>query len=178
MTEGYGERRTGRRVLPVVMVCLAVLVSATPALAAAPEIERFESSNVDSPDVFPDLCGPGGDVMGVFHEWVTVTTFYDADGTVRDIKVHVRFVGELTRLDTGKSLSDPGYFTDWIDPDNGEITRNGLVFAWKVPGEGLVLLGVGRVVATAGFEEYLFVAGQHDLLDGVDTVAVLCEALA
>ena len=178
MTKRDVEPRTARRVLPAMMVCLAVFVMATPALAAPPDIERFENTNLDNPDVWPDLCGPGADVMGVFHEWVTVTTFYNADGSVRDIKVHVRFVGELTRLDTGKSLSDPGHFTDWIDPETGEITRNGMVYAWTVPGDGIVLQVTGKIVFSADFEEVLFVAGPHDLVQGVDGDAVLCEALA
>jgi hypothetical protein len=143
-----------------------------------PDIQRFENTNVDDPDLWVDLCGPGADVMGVFEESVTVTTFYDNDGNVRDIKVQIHFLGELTRLDTGNSLSDPGYFTEWIDPDTGEITHNGLVFAWTVPGQGMIFQATGRIVFSADFEDVLFVAGPHDPVQGVDIVAVLCEALA
>ncbi len=169
---------TVKRTVTVLIALIALLVVALPALALPPEIERLENTNEDNPDVFVDLCGPGADVMGVYHESIAVTTFFDNAGNVRDIKVQVHFLGELTRLDTGKSLSDPGYITEWIDPETGEITHNGLVYSWTVPGQGIVYQATGKVIFSADFEEVLFVAGPHDPVEGLDGMAVLCDALA
>ena len=76
-------------------------------------------------------------------------------------KHHVHFVGMLTNTSSGKSIPDEGNQIVTIDLVTGTVTVDGRVRVDTIPGEGVILAQVGRVVTDAQ-GNILFIAGQQD----------------
>jgi hypothetical protein len=108
---------------------------------------------------------PGFPVRGDFDVRRTVTTFYDDAGLPVRIVGHIHFSGSLTNTLTGKSIADQGNQIVTQDLRSGETTVVGPVRVETVPGEGVILADVGRIVRDRS-GQVLFVAGQQDRLLG------------
>ena len=106
---------------------------------------------------------PGFTVVGEFDVDRTVMTFVDQNGTPIRRVIHVHFVGTLTNTSSGKSIPDEGNQVITIDLLTGTTTVDGRVRVDTVPGEGVILAQVGRVVTDAQ-GNVLFVAGQQDFV--------------
>jgi hypothetical protein len=108
---------------------------------------------------------PGFTVAGEFDVERTVMTFVDQSGTPIRQVIHVHFVGALTNTSTGKSIPDEGNQIVTNDLVAGTSTTDGRVRVDTVPGQGVILAQVGRVVRDAG-GNVIFLAGQNDFQTG------------
>ena len=142
---------------------LAVVLTASFAFAAV--------ASADAPTVTQDslhrsiphfLECPGFTVAGVFDVDRTVTTFVDHDGTPIRQVTHVHFTGTLTNTSSGKSIPDAGNQVVTVDLLTGTQTVDARVRVDTVPGEGVILAQVGRLVRNAQ-GALIFVAGQQDV---------------
>ena len=104
---------------------------------------------------------PGFTVAGEFDVNRTVMTFVDQNGTPIRRVIHVHFIGMLTNTSSGKSIPDEGNQIVTIDLVTGTVTVDGRVRVDTIPGEGVILAQVGRVVTDAQ-GNILFIAGQQD----------------
>jgi hypothetical protein len=146
----------------VLAVVLAVsLVSAAVASADAPTIVQ-QTLHRSIPNFIQ--C-PGFTVAGEFDVERTVMTFVDQGGTPIRQVTHVHFVGTLTNTATGKSIPDEGNQIVTADLVTGTSTTDGRVRVDTIPGEGVILAQVGRVVRDAA-GNVIFFAGQNDFQTG------------
>jgi hypothetical protein len=147
-----------KKVLPLLALALP-LAFAAGASADAPTIEQ-QTLHRSIPNFIQ--C-PGFTVAGEFDVERMVMTFVDQDGTPIRQVIHVHFVGTLTNTSTGKSIPDEGNQITTTDLITGTSTVNGRVRVDTVPGEGVILAQVGRVVRDAA-GNVIFFAGQNDFL--------------
>ena len=144
----------------VLVVALAVpLAFAAGASADTPTIVQ-QTLHRSIPNFIP--C-PGFTVAGEFDVERTVMTFVDQNGTPIRQVIHVHFVGTLTNTSTGKAIPDEGNQIVTTDLLTGTSTTDGRVRVNTVPGEGVILAQVGRVVRDAD-GNVVFFAGQNDFL--------------
>lgn len=134
----------------VVMMLLAMillLVVISPVLAIPPEVETFEFH-----DVFTVDCG---DFTFTLDDIITgrETLFFNSDGSIDRYQLHLMFQGTLTHSGTGQSYKDhASLFFTGTPPFNGfneglnTDTRSGVFIHTTVPGHGVVVLRVGRVI--------------------------------
>jgi hypothetical protein len=108
---------------------------------------------------------PGFTVAGEFDVNRTLMTFVDQNGAPIRRVIHVHFVGTLTNTSTGKWIPDEGNQIVTIDVVTGTTTVDGQVRVDTIPGEGVILAQVGRVVTDAA-GNFLFIAGQQDFATG------------
>jgi hypothetical protein len=108
---------------------------------------------------------PGFTVAGEFDVGRTVMTFVDQNGTPIRQVTHVHFVGTLTNTSTGKSIPDEGNQIVTNDLVTGTSTTDGRVRVDTIPGQGVILAQVGRVVRDAA-GNVIFFAGQNDFQTG------------
>jgi hypothetical protein len=108
---------------------------------------------------------PGFTVAGEFDVERTVMTFVDQGGKPDRQVTHVHFVGTLTNTATGRSIPDEGNQIVTADLVTGTSTTDGRVRVDTIPGEGVILAQVGRVVRDAA-GNVIFFAGQNDFLTG------------
>jgi hypothetical protein len=106
-----------------------------------------------------------------------ITTFYDRAGNPDYAKVHLVFHDFFYNSEKpGEGFAETNAVNVVIDlPSELEESASGVQYHVTVPGEGLVLIGAGRLV----FDEakaVVFEGGPHQLLSG-DTEK-LCKALA
>jgi hypothetical protein len=137
------------------------LVLAPPAAADAPTTIDETLTRTDAAFI---SC-PGFLVRGDFNVRRTVTTFYDDAGQPIRLVGHIHFSGSLTNTLTGTSIADRGNQIVTQDLRSGETTVVGPVRVDTVPGEGVILADVGRIVRDRS-GQVLFVAGQQDRLLG------------
>lgn len=144
----------------VLVIALAMsLAFAAVASADAPAIEQ-QTFHRSIPNFIQ--C-PGFTVAGEFDVDRTVMTFTDQNGApVRQV-IHVHFVGSLINTSTGKSIPDEGNQIVTVDLVTGASTTDGRVRVDTVPGEGMILAQVGRVVRDAA-GNLVFFAGQNDFV--------------
>ena len=118
---------------------------------------------------------PGFTVRGEFDVTRTVVTFYDGSGVAIRRVFHVHFTGTLSNSVTGKSLADEGNQVVTQDLVAGTTTIVGRQRMDTEPGLGVVFADAGRVIRDPSGAP-IFLAGQHDLLEG--EIASLCNFLA
>jgi hypothetical protein len=157
------------------MVVLTALVALPGgALAAKPvvETEHFEG-------LF-DLgtCPSGVSLVEPFTFDLRLTTFVDEAGAPVRIQGHARFTGVVTNPVTGQSVEDLGRVTVTIDVATGSTTVTGLGYTSTIPGVGVVIHDVGRLVTQAD-GTVTFEAGPHDVFDshGNDPIEAFCAIL-
>jgi hypothetical protein len=157
------------RLFFITAVTLLILTSVTTALAARPFVETFHNEG-------SFIAADCGSFLALedFVEDVRVTTFFDNAGNAIQVQVHVNFNGVITNSVTGRTVRDPGHFTNTIDLQEGTSTYAGLVFGITVPGEGIAVLDVGKVVFDAE-GNVIFVGGPHQFLE--EGPALICAAL-
>jgi len=134
-----------------------------------------------------DVNSPSGISCGSFQVLETETTttrftiFYNQAGKVTQAVFHVRLVGTFSNSVTGKSVPQQEYatvtFTFATPGDFSTITATytGQVYKVTLPGSGLILHDVGRVVF-APDGTITFEGGPHQELH--NQVQKLCAALS
>ena len=162
-------QRTRLWLLLTALLALAPLGSA---LAAKPEIRTFE---VPVEDAVAGTCGTGNDAFDVVSNTiisVRETTFYDKDGNVDRLQVHLMFHGTLTNSSTGKTVTDqPDPINVFIE--DGVEREVGLIWHIVVPGEGVLVIEAGVRIKAEG--EETIIHGPHPVLEG--GFEVICQVL-
>jgi hypothetical protein len=105
---------------------------------------------------------------------ITITTFFDQDGSLVRLHVTVSGRGEAISPNSGQTLRFVQANLFDTDLSTGERTTAGLRFLAYIPGGGVVLLDAGRLVVTDG--QIVFEAGPHQLVHG--DVEEFCAFLA
>jgi hypothetical protein len=134
-------------------------------------------------DVNADIGVSYGSFQVLESDTATVrfTIFYNQAGNVTQAVFHLRLVGTLSNSVTGKSVPEEATFTEtdtFATPgDFSTLTRTitGQVVTVTLPGSGLILHDVGRVVF-APDGTITFEGGPHQELH--NQVQQLCAALA
>jgi hypothetical protein len=153
------------RLLPPAVVCLAMVLVASPALADPPVRQDIDFSQVVTGDT------PCGTLRWDIHITGRQTTFFD-DGVRTRAQAHIHEDNTITNLTTGESFREgPDSFvqTTYFNP-NGTVNRivaTGL--AANVQGEQFK--DVGRVVLLplgGGRFDLVFSAGKHPLREAAD----------
>ena len=112
---------------------------------------------------------------------IRFTVFYNQAGNVTQGIFHVRLVGILSNSVTGTSVPEQAHFTETQtfatpgDFSTVTITITGVDFKVTLPGSGLILHDVGKVVF-APDGAITFEGGPHQQLHG--EVQKLCAALS
>lgn len=161
-----------KKLFSLVMVLVAVslaLVSAITASAAGPDIQAFHD---EGSAVVAD-CG-GFLALADYEIDGRAITFLDNDGNPLRVQAHVAYNGTLTNSVTGLILRDPSRLTLTENLQEGTTTQAGLAFAITVPGEGIAMLDVGRLVLNAE-GNVIFEAGPHQFLG--EGESLICAAL-
>jgi hypothetical protein len=161
-----------KRLLSGVIILVAVslaLVSAMTVSAAEPNTQAFHDENSG---VVAD-CG-GFLALADYEIDGRATTFFDNDGNPLRVQAHAVYNGTLTNSVTGLILRDPSRLTLTASLQEGTTTQAGLAFAITVPGEGIAMLDVGRLVFDAE-GNVIFEGGPHQFLDEGDSL--ICAAL-
>lgn len=155
-----------RRTLIAVLLLMPLLC---PAAAAAVPPTRSEVE--ESFTVVYEPCG----LTEVGERHRSFTTFHDQDGREVRTLEQVFFEGTITNPTTGATFVDRGHATVMFEAGfaNG-FTLLGTVYNVRVPGEGLVLLDVGRLVVDANFNP-VFQSAKVLSLAEID--AAVCDAL-
>lgn len=109
------------------------------------------------------------------------TMFYNQAGNVTQTLFHFRLVGTLSNSVTGTSVSEEDVFNETTtfatpaDFSTVTVTITGADFKVTLPGSGIILQDVGRVVFAAG-GTIIFEGGPHQALN--NQLQQLCAALS
>jgi len=165
----------------VMMVATLVTVLAGTQLAVTPATANTKETQIISEDItiaVDGLCS--FPVTFHFQGSFKVAFYFASDGTL--IKSIATNMGPflLTASAHGTTLTTqmPSFMTFIAYNPNGSVAseaNNGIIFNFILPGEGSVLLDVGRVVFD-GEGNPIFVAGPHQA--GFGDFAEFCEALS
>ena len=120
-------------------------------------------------------CGEGADAFTV-KSTTTVTsrlsTFFDKEGNVDRLRVHLRFARTLTNSRTGKVVTDtPDPSTYFLE--DGVLREVGLIWHIVVPGEGVLVIEAGVRILEEG--EDPIIHGPHPVFE--QGFEVICRAL-
>src|SRR5262249_31616151 len=109
---------------------------------------------------------------------LSITAFLDKEGNPERANVDFHGTDTFCNSVTGKSFIEPCLNIEFAelngDRQPDQVTKAGVTFRLTVPGQGAVLLDVGRIVESPGHID--FEAGPHQALEGGFTG--LCAALA
>ena len=155
-----------KRVLVLVSAVLVAAALALPALAAAPQRDQVSLSQIVQG---PTSCGL---LRWEIHLTGDRFRFFDNDGQLVRVQVHINENNTITNLDTGETFQEgPDNFmqTTLFTDDGPLIVATGL--AANVP--GAQLKDVGRVVINPLTGEIVFSAGQHPLREAQEAGNVL-----
>jgi hypothetical protein len=159
--------RRGKLLGAVMVVIGAVAVGATPAAAAAPTVEQFEVS-VDGPADWLDCGFP---VHETGHQDLTLTTFVNADGSVRENVLRDRSTWIETNELTGKSVTESDV-RNYFNAFSGTPTVTGSVTRISI--KGVVLHDSGLLTWSFDDGTIIQMAGPHPTFtDGVDWCGLL-----
>jgi hypothetical protein len=135
---------------------LAVLVAPTVAAAEPPVLEET-TVELTGPHFLSGFCGITISQEGTSH--VSTTLFGDGR-----ILAHIDVDLELTANDM-VAFEHPR-FTVVVEPAAGTVTLSGTLVNIFAPGEGQLLVDVGRVVTDMSSGDPLFSAGRFMIMDG------------
>lgn len=155
-----------RRTLVPVLGALLAGALALPALAAAPQRDQIAQNQVVQGQT---SCGL---LRWEIHLTADRFRFFDSDGQLVRVQVHISEDNTITNLDTGETYREgPDNFmqTTLFTDDGPLIVATGL--AANV--QGAQLKDVGRVVINPLTGEIVFSAGQHPLREAQEAGNVL-----
>jgi hypothetical protein len=161
--------RVARLALAAAIIAIG---AAAPAFGRAPERDHVQQTFEGVID-----CGTFQDTY-VEEETGDLSWYFNADGSLARVVVHVSQYSTDVNSLTGLTLHERNHHTSTFDFATGEITLDGAIEHATLPGEGVVIQDVGRLRFSGsadGTLDFTFVAGHHDALIGDRTV---CDALA
>ena len=150
----------GRLLLLVLFVL--PLAFAAPAQALAPT--RVVTTETNLTSVNTALCG--FPITFVENGTYKVTTYYNSQGTaLRSVITNQRRYVATATANGRTLLTNYPLVIRTTFADNTR-TEHGLLSAYHVPGEGLILINTGRLVIDRATGNAVFSAGQHDIVEG------------
>jgi hypothetical protein len=156
-----------------VMVAMLVLVPYSTAFADKPVVEPFQLEIADQID-----CGDFIVVQNAVVD-ATFTTFFDNHGNPVRLQVHVHYDGTLTNPESGASLLDRNTYMRIYDYEDDTHTFVGVIYKITIPGQGIVVQDMGRIVWTAfpgtPGATVIWQAGPHIWPDSAEEL--ICAAL-
>jgi hypothetical protein len=160
-------RGMSRKLLALATVTAGGLVLTTAAYSAAPKIVRssFSDSGTDSA-----LCG--FPIVLDFEGTLSVTFFFDGEGSIIRRALHASDVAIATNPSNGKTLM--GHEVLNIEAREETEARMGLALHFNVTG-GSALIDAGRIVIGRDGNA-VFVSGNHEFLEG--DLTSFCSTLA
>lgn len=160
-----------RRLLFLVLFVLP-LASAAPAQAIAPT--RVVTTQIDLTFVDTDLCG--FPITFVENGTYKTTTYYNSQGTpLRTVITNQRRYVATATANGRTLLTNYPLVIRTTFADNTR-TELGLLSAYHVPGEGLILINTGKLVIDRATGNTVFAAGQHNIVEG--NVSAFCGFFA
>jgi hypothetical protein len=159
--------RLARLAALVSLVVAALAVGAAPVAAAAPGVLQFDVY-ADGPADWLDCAFP---VYETGHDHVTLTTFYNADGSFRENVLRVSSRWTETNVETGKVATQDSMRV-YFNAFSGTPTVVGSV--QRIAIRGVVLRDAGRL--TWNFEDGTIITmdGPHPTFtDGIDWCGLL-----
>ncbi len=146
---------------------LLLALTVMPATAAKPVTERFVIEEIVDLDC-GDYTLREDRVLDVL-----VLLFFDGEGELTDIQLHVHGTVVRTNLDSGASSVEHPAVSVFVDMVEETETTVGAVFNVVIQGEGIVIQDTGRVVFSFT-EGLIFEAGHQEALHNPD---LLCAHL-
>jgi hypothetical protein len=139
-------------------------------------VESFHVSDYTNP---PIDCG---DFYAVERGALDVkfTTFVDGHDNPVRLQAHVSFDGTMSNSKSGMSVRNRWVYKRIYDFEDETHTVVGVLYAITIPGQGIVVQDMGRIVFDAipwmdPVWSVLWQAGPHEWIEGGD--AVICTAL-
>jgi len=108
------------------------------ASATAPTTTQFSFQGTGAID-----CGTFSDTFVDYYS-VTETTFYDAQGNATRVVDQVTHTSDDVNSVTGFTLHEHGHATVTFYPTTGVLVVDGLQLIMTRPGQGIVVVAVGR----------------------------------
>jgi hypothetical protein len=168
------KNRLSRVLVIGLLLAIAALPAASPALAMPPTSEKFE-------DFYSDPVYDCGAFMLIetVHATYHITTFFDNTGAPVRRQVQFSYDGTVANSVTGEYVTDaPDHALYVRDYQAGTLAIHGLVLSANIPGVGVVSLDAGTTVYDAAWDIVFQSGPHHVLLPGyaVDYSAI-CEVL-
>jgi hypothetical protein len=155
------------RVLGGVVLAVLLFLTSTAAYAAPPVITIREGSGTGT-----FSCGTF-EVQEDYSFQTRITLFYDNQGNLVRRLAHLSWSGYMTNTTTGQTLWDHAQQISQKDYRSGISTYVGHIYGINVPGRGIVVKDIGRLVEDAN-GNIIFQAGTFQVeYGGVD---VICAA--
>jgi hypothetical protein len=152
---------TMRRILVATGIGVTMVIPAVPASADSPIHQRLSFSGAVTDE---------GDVCGFPLAWeftgeVLLTRFFDAEGNLIRIHVHVQESGTVTNLATGEVIELPrtAFLERVLFVEDGSIIIEDVGLSVRITGSEDFLLDVGRFVVRLNPDELLQSSGQHPI---------------
>jgi hypothetical protein len=155
-----------KHVLVLTGAALVAAALALPALAAEPQRDQVSQNQVVQG---PTSCGT---LRWEIHLTGDRFRFFDSDGQLVRVQVHINENNTITNVDTGETFQEgpDNFMQTTLFTDQGPfIVATGL--AANVP--GALLKDVGRVVINPLTGDIVFSAGQHPLREAQEAGNVL-----
>lgn len=166
-------RTPARSALMVALIAVALLAFSLQGAALKPDSFWIH----DEYDLPVAACS-GFDLMEDAVIDFHVTTYFDRNGDPVKFKVHGIFKSVLyNSVDPDKSFHDSATWTETFNLEDGTLTQVGAVFHSTIPGEGVVVRYLGRIVFD-GDGNVIFEAGQHDYIALQDLYDAECPYFA
>ena len=150
-----------KKILMATTITILLSAIALPVLANPPV--QFSDSFVEDPLLIADC-----DDFYVWTKGYTIyldgTVFFDKENNPIKIITHWRGDGVYWSPETGKEVNMDSNLINTFDYyETGETIATGIQFKITVPGEGTILMDVGRMVFQP-FPNVIWEAGQHPVL--------------
>jgi hypothetical protein len=158
--------------LTLVATMVVMLALGGSASAAKPEVRTFHGEGTD----FVADCG-AFDVLTDFEVDTREFLFFDNEGNEDFFRLHEHFHDFFYNSMTGEGFAETDTVNYVRDFKSGTESLSGLFYHVTVPGEGVVLLDAGTLVADAE-GNLVLEAGHHQILGSNPDTEKLCAALA
>lgn len=149
--------RIGLRLATVTAVAYLGVTLAPAAAAADPPVRQESTVELSGPHFLSGFCGIVIVQEGTAH---VSTTQFDDGRVIEHIEVDL----ELTA--NGKVAFEQPRFTVVVEPAAGTVTLTGTLVDIHAPGEGQLLIEVGRIVVDLASGDSFFSAGRFMIMDG------------
>ena len=145
-----------------ILAMLLSLANVSPALADQPSTEV----NVVVDFTYTDNALCGFPIVYTENGTFKIKTYYDSEGN--PVKLILTNMSRYTESATanGKTLTTNWPASVHYSLENNTVAQVGTRVAYHVPGAGVVLLETGRTVFDLTTGDVLFIAGQHQLIEG------------
>ena len=147
-----------KKILVAITIAIILGAMALPVLAKPPD--HFFVSFAEAPFLIAD-CGDYEVWTRDYQIYLNGTIHYDKEGNSTRIIQHWSGDGFFWSPETGKEVyMDSNLFNSVDVLETGDTKSAGVQFRLTIPGEGTILMDVGRIIFNP-FPNITFEAGQH-----------------